>query len=120
MQATFTPGKYTMQLSAKAYETWKFKEQGLPHDLVARCDDGVTVTAFSTRTGRHSCQRAGHYVLSWLWAVLAGVKQTQVAVRARGRGLEPWSRGNRDIDAADGSSCELMANMRQDHATACA
>ena len=36
-QATFTPGKYTMQLSAKAYEGWMFKEQGLPHDLIARC-----------------------------------------------------------------------------------
>jgi len=25
-----------MRLSAEAYRTWKFKEQGLPHDLVAR------------------------------------------------------------------------------------
>ena len=25
-----------MRLSAEAYRSWKFKEQGLPHDLVAR------------------------------------------------------------------------------------
>ena len=36
LQGTFTSGEYTMRLSAKAYENWKFREQGLPHDLVAR------------------------------------------------------------------------------------
>ena len=49
LQATFTPGKYTMQLSAKAYESWKFKEQGLPHDLVARCADGITTCSEHVR-----------------------------------------------------------------------
>jgi hypothetical protein len=33
----FTPDKYTMEISAKVYESWKFTEQGLPFDLVARC-----------------------------------------------------------------------------------
>ncbi len=36
-QGVFTPDKYTMEISAKVYESWKFTEQGLPFDLVARC-----------------------------------------------------------------------------------
>ena len=36
-QGVFTPNKYTMEISSKLYEHWKFTDQGLPYDLVARC-----------------------------------------------------------------------------------
>ncbi|KAH9326909.1 hypothetical protein KI387_007087, partial [Taxus chinensis] len=32
----FTPGKYSMEMSSKVYKQWKFNEQGLPTDLLAR------------------------------------------------------------------------------------
>uniref|UniRef100_A0A0C9S647 Lipoxygenase n=1 Tax=Wollemia nobilis TaxID=56998 RepID=A0A0C9S647_9CONI len=32
----FTTGKYSMEISSKAYKNWKFNEQGLPADLLKR------------------------------------------------------------------------------------
>uniref|UniRef100_A0A0D6QT47 Lipoxygenase n=1 Tax=Araucaria cunninghamii TaxID=56994 RepID=A0A0D6QT47_ARACU len=32
----FTPGKYSSEISSKAYKNWKFNEQGLPNDLLKR------------------------------------------------------------------------------------
>ena len=79
-KATFTPGKYTMQLSARAYEGWKFKEQGLPHDLVARCVDGIAPCTLQHVHGQAVVPcRGPPQIASGLWAGPAGVVETQTA-----------------------------------------
>jgi lipoxygenase len=36
VEQSFTPGRYCMALSASAYGSWRFDEQGVPHDLQKR------------------------------------------------------------------------------------
>lgn len=36
VEQAFTPGPYCMELSAVAYDGWKFKEQSFPNDLLTR------------------------------------------------------------------------------------
>lgn len=36
VEQAFTPGPYCMELSAVAYDNWKFKDQSFPNDLLAR------------------------------------------------------------------------------------
>jgi hypothetical protein len=36
VEQSFTPGPYCMELSASAYASWRFNEQGVPHDLKKR------------------------------------------------------------------------------------
>ncbi|KAL4279662.1 hypothetical protein GQ457_03G009150 [Hibiscus cannabinus] len=40
IEASFSPGKYAMELSSAAYESWRFDREGLPADLIQR---GVAV-----------------------------------------------------------------------------
>ncbi|KAH7439970.1 hypothetical protein KP509_04G085100 [Ceratopteris richardii] len=36
IESTFSPGKYSMEMSSVAYKSWRFDEQGLPADLLRR------------------------------------------------------------------------------------
>lgn len=36
IEASFTPGRYSMEMSAAAYKKWRFDLEGLPADLVRR------------------------------------------------------------------------------------
>ena len=36
IERSFTPGKYSMEMSSTVYKDWSFKEQGLPADLLKR------------------------------------------------------------------------------------
>ncbi|KAH7439974.1 hypothetical protein KP509_04G085300 [Ceratopteris richardii] len=36
IETTFSPGKYSMEMSSVAYKSWRFDEQGLPADLLKR------------------------------------------------------------------------------------
>ncbi|XP_057548300.1 linoleate 13S-lipoxygenase 3-1, chloroplastic-like [Amaranthus tricolor] len=36
IEACFTPGRYSMDLSAAAYKNWRFDMEGLPYDLIRR------------------------------------------------------------------------------------
>ena len=37
IEETFTPQSQSMQLSALIYESWRFKDEALPADLIKRC-----------------------------------------------------------------------------------
>ena len=36
IEACFSPGKYAMELSSAAYESWQFDMEALPADLIRR------------------------------------------------------------------------------------
>ncbi|KAK8655556.1 hypothetical protein V6N13_108130 [Hibiscus sabdariffa] len=48
IEASFSPGKYAMELSSAAYESWRFDREALPADLIQR---GVAVEDPSTPGG---------------------------------------------------------------------
>ena len=39
IEACFTPGRYSMDLSAAAYKNWRFDMEGLPYDLIRRYEN---------------------------------------------------------------------------------
>lgn len=39
IESCFTPGRFSMELSARAYESWRFEDEGLEADLLKRCSE---------------------------------------------------------------------------------
>jgi len=47
IETTFSPGKYSMELSAVAYDKqWQFDLQGLPNDLISRYCSSINQLAY--------------------------------------------------------------------------
>lgn len=43
----FTPGRYSMEISAAAYKNWRFDLEGLPSDLIRRYKKITNIIKFS-------------------------------------------------------------------------
>ncbi|GLJ05591.1 hypothetical protein SUGI_0020820 [Cryptomeria japonica] len=69
IEKTFTPSRYAMELSSKAYKHWKLNEQGLPTDLIKR---GMAVADSSAPHGLRLLIEDYPYAVDGLdiWAAL--------------------------------------------------
>lgn len=107
IERTFSPGRYSMELSSVAYKSWRFNEQGLPADLIKR---GMAVKDPSSKHGLKLVIEDYPFAVDGLeiwWAINSWVKDyveifyKDAATLQRDVELQRWWREVREVGHGD-------------------